>query len=82
MKFCILSIGTYGDVAPYVALGVKLKQEGHEVVIAAHEKARSVCERFLLGFHPIRGDLSVETSPSELAKQAFAQQRPSLVKRS
>src|SRR5690348_3671473 len=70
MKFSLLCIGTYGDVAPYVALGAKLKQEGHEVTIAAHEKARAVCERFLLQFHPIGGDLSVLTSPEE-SRQLF-----------
>lgn len=70
MRFSILCIGTYGDVVPYVALGVKLKQEGHEVTIGAHEKARALCERFSLRFHPIGGDLSVQTSPEE-AKGLF-----------
>lgn len=70
MRFAILCIGTYGDVAPYVALGTKLKQEGHDVTIGAHEKARAVCERFLLKFHPIGGDLSVQTSPEE-SRQLF-----------
>jgi len=65
MKFSILCIGTYGDVAPYVALGAKLKLEGHDVTICAHEKARALSERFLLQFHPIGGDLSVQTSPEE-----------------
>lgn len=65
MRFSILCIGTYGDVAPYVALGAQLKQEGHDVTIGAHEKARTLCERFSLDFHPIGGDLSVETSPQE-----------------
>jgi sterol 3beta-glucosyltransferase len=70
MKFSILCIGTYGDVAPYVALAAKLKQEGHDVTIAAHEKARSLCERFFLKFHPVGGDLSILTSPEE-SKELF-----------
>jgi sterol 3beta-glucosyltransferase len=65
MRISILCIGTYGDVAPYVALGAHLRQQGHQVVIGAHEKARAVCERFFLQFHPIGGDLSVLTSPQE-----------------
>lgn len=70
MRFCILSIGTHGDVVPYVALGNKLKQEGHEVVIGTHEKARSLCDRFGLDFYPIGGDLSVETS-AEKSNELF-----------
>ena len=70
MKFSILCIGTYGDVAPYVALATKLKNEGHDVTIGAHEKARALCEKFLLNFHPIGGDLSVEISPEE-SRQLF-----------
>ena len=65
MRFCILCLGTYGDVAPYVALGAKLKANGHEITIAAHEKARSLCQRFLLNFSPIGGDMSVEATPEE-----------------
>lgn len=65
MKIRILCVGSYGDVAPYVALGAQLKQQGHDVLIATHEKARALCERFLLGYHPVGGDLSVETSPEE-----------------
>lgn len=65
MKFSILCIGSYGDVAPYVALGAKLKDEGHDVTIGTHEKAKALCERFSLQFHPIGGDLTVQTSVEE-----------------
>ncbi len=70
MKVTILTVGTYGDVAPCVALGSQLKKEGHEVVIATHEKMKSLCERFSLKFSQIRGDLSVETPP-EQSKELF-----------
>src|SRR6202044_1840608 len=70
MKFCILCIGTHGDVVPYVALGIQLKQQGHEVIVGAHEKARALCERHLLGYHPIGGDLSVQATPEE-TKELF-----------
>ncbi len=33
MKILILTIGTRGDVQPYIALGLALKQSGHEVII-------------------------------------------------
>ena len=34
MKIYILTIGTRGDVQPYIALGLGLKSVGHEVTIA------------------------------------------------
>lgn len=70
MKFSILCIGSHGDVVPYVALGKKLKEEGHEVVIGAHAKAESLCHRHGLKFHPIGADLTETTSPEE-ARQLF-----------
>jgi UDP:flavonoid glycosyltransferase YjiC (YdhE family) len=34
MKYLLSSVGTFGDVAPFVAVGVALRQRGHEVMIA------------------------------------------------
>ena len=45
MKICILTIGTRGDVQPYIALGVGLKAVGHEVTIATLAAFESFGER-------------------------------------
>jgi sterol 3beta-glucosyltransferase len=37
MRVLIIGVGTRGDVAPYTGLGVRLREAGHEVAIAAHE---------------------------------------------
>jgi sterol 3beta-glucosyltransferase len=58
VKYCILCIGSYGDVFPYVALALKLKEEGHEVRIAAHPQAQPLCSRLGLDFSPVGGDLA------------------------
>ena len=34
MKIAILTIGTLGDVRPYVALGAGLRRAGYEVTLA------------------------------------------------
>ncbi len=36
-KIVLLTFGTYGDVAPYVGLGVRLRQAGHEVALASQQ---------------------------------------------
>ena len=33
MRCCLVSIGSHGDVAPFVALGQELRRRGHEVVL-------------------------------------------------
>ena len=50
MRFLILCIGTYGDVAPYVALGTKLKQEGHDVTIGPTKRQELYAKDFYLNF--------------------------------
>ncbi|OJU81199.1 MAG: hypothetical protein BGO10_09660 [Chlamydia sp. 32-24] len=70
MRFSFICIGTYGDVVPYVALGAKLRQEGHEVIIGAHEHAKELCQKFSLAYYPIGGDLAKHTSKEE-AKSLF-----------
>ena len=37
MKITILAVGTRGDVQPYVALGLGLKQAGHQVKLASSD---------------------------------------------
>ncbi len=38
MKITILTLGTHGDVQPYVALGLGLRRAGHHVTVAAGER--------------------------------------------
>ncbi len=45
MKIMLLTIGSRGDVQPYVALGKGLKAAGHTVTIATCERFRSFVER-------------------------------------
>lgn len=68
MKFCILCIGSHGDIRPYVALGTGLKAKGHEVWIASHKKASSLCEKYNLNFKPVDGDLTELINPEKIQK--------------
>lgn len=44
LHFTFLTIGSRGDVQPYIALGKRLLQEGHRVRIATHGEFRSWIE--------------------------------------
>lgn len=51
-----MSIGTQGDVRPFVALGVGLKEQGHDVTIATGKTCEPLVIRHGLGFAPLTAD--------------------------
>ena len=59
-RFTLLTIGSRGDVQPYIALGKALKKEGHSVRIVTHGEFEPWIKSHGLEFAPIAGD------PSEL----------------
>lgn len=42
MRYTLVSVGTYGDVAPFAAVGKHLAAQGNEVTLLANEKFRGV----------------------------------------
>ena len=56
MRVYILTIGTRGDVQPYIALGLGLKSVGHEVTIATLKEFDDLVTGYGLQFAPLRGD--------------------------
>jgi sterol 3beta-glucosyltransferase len=55
MHYAIVAIGSRGDVQPYVALTLGLKDRGDEVTIFAHENFKDFVEGYHIGFVPITG---------------------------
>lgn len=55
-RITIVTLGTRGDVQPYVALGVGLRQAGFQIRIATHENFRVLIEKSGLDFAPIAGN--------------------------
>jgi sterol 3beta-glucosyltransferase len=51
-----VTAGSRGDVQPYVALGLALRDAGHDVTVATHETFREFVVRRGLGFQPVAGD--------------------------
>ncbi|MEV4178043.1 glycosyltransferase [Nonomuraea sp. NPDC049709] len=56
MRILIIGVGTRGDVAPYTGLGVRLREAGHEVAIAAHEPYAALVTDAGLDHLPLPGD--------------------------
>ena len=76
MRVLIAALGSRGDVAPFVGLGVRVARAGHEVTVAAHPEFEPMMRSAGLGFASLAGDArSVvpagwRMSPRFLAQQA------------
>ncbi|KAL0578624.1 hypothetical protein V5O48_003367 [Marasmius crinis-equi] len=84
LHFVCLTIGSRGDVQPYIALGLRLKEQNHTVTIVTHDEYKAWVEGFGLTHKTAGGDpaalmkLSVENkmfSP-EFFREKIAKFRP------
>ena len=57
LTICILVVGTRGDVQPFCAIGMRMRdQYGHRIRIATHAIYRNFVESLGLEFYPLAGD--------------------------
>nr|BAC57027.1 glycosyltransferase [Micromonospora griseorubida] len=56
MRIALLTIGSRGDVQPFIALGVGLRARGHDVILGAPEGLKHLVERAGLTYRPTPGD--------------------------
>ena len=60
MRVLIPTMGTRGDIQPYIALAQKLSESGFEPIIASHPCWRSLIEQYKIDFKPIGPDIDIE----------------------
>lgn len=56
MRITIVTVGSRGDVQPYVALGRGLAEAGHRVLLATHRSFAAFVAEHGLAFAPVAGD--------------------------
>ncbi|ANB15176.1 Atg26p [Sugiyamaella lignohabitans] len=56
LRFTLLTIGSRGDVQPYISLGKGLLKEGHKVKIATHAEFKPWIEKHGIEFAEVAGD--------------------------
>ncbi|MFD0417791.1 glycosyltransferase [Streptomyces sp. NPDC127108] len=56
MRVLIVTAGSWGDVAPFIGLGVSLRAAGHEAVLATHERFEQAVKDHALGFRALPVD--------------------------
>jgi sterol 3beta-glucosyltransferase len=57
MKIAITTVGTRGDLQPYIALGLGLKNSGHEVIIVSAKNEESFVRNYGLDFYALDVDI-------------------------
>jgi rhamnosyltransferase subunit B len=72
-RVLLTTFGSYGDLNPFLALGLELKKRGHDAVIATSEGYRRDVEGLGLCFAPVRPDLDKTNLP--LFERALDQRR-------
>lgn len=53
MHAILVTLGSFGDVQPFVGLGVRLRQRGHDVLLVTNEYFRPMVEQAGLAFAPL-----------------------------
>ena len=70
MQITIVTVGTRGDVEPFVALGIGLQKAGHVVKIATHEMFKDFVTENGLGFALVSGNVQEAINSTE-AREAL-----------
>lgn len=75
MKIAICTIGSRGDVQPFLALGEYLKQHGHEVRVASAKMYESLASNYAVDYVGFEGDyasiMDDESMKKEIGKNPF-----------
>jgi len=66
MKILIPTIGSRGDVQPYINLGQGLQKAGHQVILATHACMGELVNFHELDFAPIGPDIDMDQKAAEL----------------
>lgn len=59
MKILIPTIGSRGDIQPYISLGYGLIQAGHQVTVASHPSSASLAAAYQIPYFPIGPDIDL-----------------------
>ena len=70
MKIAITTVGTRGDLQPYIALGLGLKKSGYEVLIVSAKNEESFVRNYGLDFYALDVDIQKIMESGDVQKMA------------
>jgi UDP:flavonoid glycosyltransferase YjiC (YdhE family) len=70
-RIVLTTFGSLGDLHPYIAVALGLKERGHEAVIATYGSYRQKIETIGIGFRAVRPDLPDPEADPELMRRSM-----------
>jgi len=70
MKIALTTIGSRGDLQPYIALGRALQDNGHAVKILTHPWARDIIHSYALEHIPVGRNMDIHAIAKEFVKNS------------
>jgi sterol 3beta-glucosyltransferase len=70
MKIAITTVGTRGDLQPYIALALGLKEAGHQVLIVSSKNEKTFVENYGLDFFSLSVDIQKLMDGDEVQEMA------------
>jgi rhamnosyltransferase subunit B len=67
-RIVLSTIGSLGDLHPQIALAIKLRKRGHDIMFATMKEYEAIIEPLGFEFHPMRPDGTPINNPEEIAK--------------
>jgi UDP:flavonoid glycosyltransferase YjiC (YdhE family) len=70
-RIVLTTFGSLGDLHPYIAVALGLKERGHETLIATYGSYRAKIEALGIGFRAVRPDLPDREADPELMRRSI-----------
>ena len=67
-RIVVTALGTLGDLHPMIAIGLELRQRGHDVVFVTHQVYQSKIKALGFEFHSMRPDFTAMNDSQEMAR--------------
>ena len=70
MKIALTTIGSRGDIQPYIALGIELQKNGHSVTILTHPWAKEIVNSYGLTHIPVGDDININYAAKQFVENS------------
>ncbi|HHV03673.1 MAG: glycosyltransferase [Bacteroidales bacterium] len=70
MKIALTTIGSRGDIQPYIALGIELQKSGHFVTILTHPWAKQIVNFYGLAHISVGDDIDIHYSAKQFVENS------------
>jgi len=70
MKIALTTIGSRGDIQPYIALGIELQNNGHSVTILTHPWAKQIVNFYGLAHISVGDDIDINYSAKQFVENS------------